>query len=270
MLYDRRSNYVGPHCEGTRRFIVAEELDTQADAGRGPQRGRFAKPVPGTRASGPLACRQSVVYQTHTIQHVPMDESLEGTRTEKCHASVRSNGVPPHCIQILVMNETSSSVTVPPARQGACFDSARRGSTPEAISKNFLALARRRVREIGRKLRKRTLASAGRGQRARLRRGRNFVDSSIPRGSTEPTNGGRVCQPGLSVANFFANGRKRLTEQNFPSPLAWAFGSGIICSETNTPHWVQRAGFGQPFIACLLYTSPSPRDGLLSRMPSSA
>ena len=31
---------------------------------------------------------------------------------------------------------------------------------------------------------------------------------------------------------------------------------------------------GQPFIienkACLLYTSPSPRDGLLSRMPSSA
>ena len=25
-----------------------------------------------------------------------------------------------------------------------------------------------------------------------------------------------------------------------------------------------------PFDACLLYTSPSPRDGLLSRMPSSA
>ena len=27
---------------------------------------------------------------------------------------------------------------------------------------------------------------------------------------------------------------------------------------------------GLLFIACLLYTSPSPRDGLLSRMPSSA
>ena len=26
----------------------------------------------------------------------------------------------------------------------------------------------------------------------------------------------------------------------------------------------------EPFISCLLYTSPSPRDGLLSRMPSSA
>ena len=28
-------------------------------------------------------------------------------------------------------------------------------------------------------------------------------------------------------------------------------------------------GYNQP-ITCLLYTSPSPRDGLLSRMPSSA
>ena len=27
---------------------------------------------------------------------------------------------------------------------------------------------------------------------------------------------------------------------------------------------------GQHFAICLLYTSPSPRDGLLSRMPSSA
>ena len=76
-----------------------------------------------------------------------------------------------------------------------------------------------------------------------------FHDSSIPRGSTEQTSGGRVCQPGLSVANFFANCRKRLTEQNFPSPLVWAFGSGIIRPETDVPHWVQRAGFGQPFIA---------------------
>ena len=27
---------------------------------------------------------------------------------------------------------------------------------------------------------------------------------------------------------------------------------------------------GMTFVSCLLYTSPSPRDGLLSRMPSSA
>ena len=29
-------------------------------------------------------------------------------------------------------------------------------------------------------------------------------------------------------------------------------------------------GFSLRWYACLLYTSPSPRDGLLSRMPSSA
>ena len=42
---------------------------------------------------------------------------------------------PPLCIAILVVNETSSSVTVPPTRQGPCSGSARPGPTPEAISK---------------------------------------------------------------------------------------------------------------------------------------
>ena len=60
-----------------------------------------------------------------------------------------------------------------------------------------------------------------------------------------------MCQPGLSVSNFFANCRKRLTEQKFPSPLARAFGSGIIRPETNAPHWVQRAGFGHPLLPVL-------------------
>ena len=32
----------------------------------------------------------------------------------------------------------------------------------------------------------------------------------------------------------------------------------------------QFSGFSSQVINCLLYTSPSPRDGLLSRMPSSA
>ena len=30
------------------------------------------------------------------------------------------------------------------------------------------------------------------------------------------------------------------------------------------------ASYSRPQLLCLLYTSPSPRDGLLSRMPSSA
>ena len=58
-----------------------------------------------------------------------------------------------------------------------------------------------------------------------------------------------MCQPGLTVANCFTNGRKRLSEQIFPSPLAWVVCSGIIRPGTNAPHWVQRAGFGQPFVA---------------------
>ena len=140
----------------------------------------------------------------------------------------------PPCISNLVVNETSSSVTVPPTRQGPCSENARPRPTPEAISKTswlWSAGASENRSETPKKdLGKRWPRSA-----RRLRRGRNFVDSSIPRGSTEPTNGGRVCQPGLTVANFFANGRKRLTEQKFPSPLAWAFGSGIIARRT-IPH----------------------------------
>ena len=38
--------------------------------------------------------------------------------------------------------------------------------------------------------------------------------------------------------------------------------AGLLSDKTCTIHWENRD--------CLLYTSPSPRDGLLSRMPSSA
>ena len=34
--------------------------------------------------------------------------------------------------------------------------------------------------------------------------------------------------------------------------------------------WVWAIAIDKMFMYCLLYTSPSPRDGLLSRMPSSA
>ena len=44
-------------------------------------------------------------------------------------------GVPSAMYCNLVVNETSSRVTVPPTRQGPCSDSARPGPTPEAISK---------------------------------------------------------------------------------------------------------------------------------------
>ena len=45
--------------------------------------------------------------------------------------------------------------------------------------------------------------------------------------------------------------------------------------DSRTQSWQQRQAKKKPFVkvhvkVCLLYTSPSPRDGLLSRMPSSA
>ena len=39
---------------------------------------------------------------------------------------------------------------------------------------------------------------------------------------------------------------------------------------TGTPEAGKESKAGSPLQSCLLYTSPSPRDGLLSRMPSSA
>ena len=48
-----------------------------------------------------------------------------------------------------------------------------------------------------------------------------------------------------------------------PNPVGLAAGFDKDCE---VPDAMLAAGFG----FCLLYTSPSPRDGLLSRMPSSA
>ena len=45
----------------------------------------------------------------------------------------------------------------------------------------------------------------------------------------------------------------------------------LVEGDLGHPLWVHRsAGLAEVCVVCLLYTSPSPRDGLLSRMPSSA
>ena len=46
-------------------------------------------------------------------------------------------------------------------------------------------------------------------------------------------------------------------------------GANILGSE-DKKFWHDHKGAKINSISCLLYTSPSPRDGLLSRMPSSA
>ena len=50
--------------------------------------------------------------------------------------------------------------------------------------------------------------------------------------------------------------------------ISWIMGGLRDCS-VNIGKTL-RHGSGMSMLTCLLYTSPSPRDGLLSRMPSSA
>ena len=49
-----------------------------------------------------------------------------------------------------------------------------------------------------------------------------------------------------------------------------ALEAGITASDTIQVHFTNRSGTPVVFDICLLYTSPSPRDSLASRMPSSA
>ena len=75
---------------------------------------------------------------------------------------------------------------------------------------------------------------------------------------------------GFSTAVFTASAEK----PNIVLIIADDLGYGELgfqgCTEIPTPHIDSIAKNGTRFTDCLLYTSPSPRDGLLSRMPSSA
>ena len=58
--------------------------------------------------------------------------------------------------------------------------------------------------------------------------------------------------------------------------VAAPFCAGLLGEQGAEVIKVEKPGQGDPlrdlgpFVDCLLYTSPSPRDGLLARMPSSA
>ena len=52
------------------------------------------------------------------------------------------------------------------------------------------------------------------------------------------------------------------------SPEMGAFANSVMLRASDMNDNFRKKGGGHP--SCLLYTSPSPRDGLLSRMPSSA
>ena len=64
-----------------------------------------------------------------------------------------------------------------------------------------------------------------------------------------------------AVVKYSANQMYALVNniEAYPDFLPWCTGASITTRDSDTL-----------IAVCLLYTSPSPRDGLLSRMPSSA
>ena len=66
---------------------------------------------------------------------------------------------------------------------------------------------------------------------------------------------GRIAFPGGGESHLGSEEDKKMLNQNLSMIDATIFGLGTLIAHKST---------------CLLYTSPSPRDGLLSRMPSSA
>ena len=81
--------------------------------------------------------------------------------------------------------------------------------------------------------------------------------------------------PIASLAGTWLDGKVEKTKAEAATKVAKAKAEAVIMEKKATgeidwEHGMPSPGpFGQ-CIACLLYTSPSPRDGLLSRIPSSA
>ena len=163
MLPDQRRNYASPHCEGTRPFIVAENVEAQADAGRGPQRGKFPKTTPGTRAAGPLARRRSGVHQTYTIQHVTSDEGLWWNQYRGALRICKAQWLPlRHVFRFWQCTGRGLASHYPRRSRGRVLTGEDQDRRQDYL-RHFMVLVGRRVRQIGRTLRRETLASAGRG-----------------------------------------------------------------------------------------------------------
>ena len=78
--------------------------------------------------------------------------------------------------------------------------------------------------------------------------------------------GGMGTQAGLDFCNKLAKLNKGKTDQQYP--LFVLYNKSNIPGRPENLHKYNKVL--KSLLACLLYTSPSPRDGLLSRMPSSA
>ena len=97
-------------------------------------------------------------------------------------------------------------------------------------------------------------------------KGYMFAMSSSTRGIV---GGGVYCCPGVSYNTLeYVTIQTTGTISDFGDISTTRYEGGVATSATRG---VLMAGYGPGYTnICLLYTSPSPRDGLLSRMPSSA
>ena len=84
----------------------------------------------------------------------------------------------------------------------------------------------------------------------------------------------------MTVMTYADAAKAALAEEMRRDPLVWAVGEDLgrggvfgqykgLVEEFGSER-ISDAPISEAAIICLLYTSPSPRDGLLSRMPSSA
>ena len=93
---------------------------------------------------------------------------------------------------------------------------------------------------------------------------------------------GAVAAGIATAAKWLLVGRVRPSEHPLWSTFVWRNELADTALEVLAAPWFARPALGTPALniwlrsmgarigPCLLYTSPSPRDGLLSRMPSSA
>ena len=154
---------------------------------------------------------------------------------------------PPVCIAHLVVNETSSSVTVPPTRQGPCSDSARPGRRQKLsqLLPGFGRPARPRKRsktskeDLGKRWPRSTSTTAARTKF------RGFQHSPWEYGTGQR----RPCVPIRSHCREMLRERQKAPHRaNFSLSTGVGRWLGDYPPGDQCPHWFQRARFGQMFV----------------------
>ena len=74
----------------------------------------------------------------------------------------------------------------------------------------------------------------------------------------------------LTLTGDYTNNSGTVTLNSDANEFATIKVGGSASGNITYNRWVNAVGTNEWDLICLLYTSPSPRDGLLSRMPSSA